>query len=90
MTVRGGATDPRVKDVAGNALAANDTWSFTTAAAGGPCAANAITAENCLAGNPSSEWDVNGAGDPSIQGFATQISVNRGSTVQFKVRHQRD
>ena len=31
-TVRGGATDPRVKDVAGNALAANATWSFTTVA----------------------------------------------------------
>src|SRR5206468_469557 len=27
----GGATDPRVKDVAGNALAANFVWSFTTA-----------------------------------------------------------
>jgi hypothetical protein len=31
-TIKGGATDPRVKDVAGNALAANFTWSFTTAA----------------------------------------------------------
>ena len=31
-TVKGGAADPRVKDVAGNALAANHTWSFTTAA----------------------------------------------------------
>jgi Bacterial Ig-like domain len=29
-TVRGGATDPRVKDLAGNALAANVSWSFTT------------------------------------------------------------
>ena len=29
-TIRGGATDPRVKDAAGNALAANSTWSFTT------------------------------------------------------------
>jgi hypothetical protein len=29
-TVRGGATDPRVKDLAGNPLAANRTWSFTT------------------------------------------------------------
>ncbi|MEJ0084588.1 MAG: DUF4082 domain-containing protein [Pseudomonadota bacterium] len=85
VTVRGGVTDPRVKDAAGNALAANDSWSFTTAAAGGPCAANAITAENCLTGNPSSEWDISGAGDPSIQGYATQISVNRGGTVQFKV-----
>jgi hypothetical protein len=30
-TVRGGAADPRVKDAAGNALANNHTWSFTTA-----------------------------------------------------------
>jgi Bacterial Ig-like domain len=29
-TVRGGTTDPRVKDGAGNALAANRVWSFTT------------------------------------------------------------
>ena len=30
VTVRGGATDPRVKDVSGNALATNRTWSFST------------------------------------------------------------
>ena len=30
-TVRGGATDPRVKDLAGNALASSVTWTFTTA-----------------------------------------------------------
>ena len=35
-TVKGGATDPRVKDLAGNALAANVTWSFTTTTAAGP------------------------------------------------------
>jgi len=29
-TVRGGAADPRVKDLAGNPLAASLTWSFTT------------------------------------------------------------
>jgi hypothetical protein len=34
-TVRGGATDPRVTDLAGNALASNVTWSFTTASASG-------------------------------------------------------
>jgi hypothetical protein len=28
--VKGGVTDPRVKDVSGNALASNHTWSFTT------------------------------------------------------------
>ncbi len=37
--VRGGATDPRVKDVAGNALAADFVWSFTT---GAPSAYNSI------------------------------------------------
>ena len=36
-------------------------------------------------GNPASEWDVAGAGDPSIQGFATDISVDRGETISFKV-----
>ena len=29
-TMKGGASDPRVKDVAGNALAADRTWTFTT------------------------------------------------------------
>jgi hypothetical protein len=42
-------------------------------------------AENCLQGNLPSEWDVTGAGDPSIQGFATDISVNQGGTVNFKI-----
>ena len=52
------------------------------------CAApeNPIVAENCQPGNPSSEWDISGAGDSSIQGYATQISVDRGQTVFFKVK----
>jgi hypothetical protein len=85
-TLRGGAADPRIKDVAGNALAANYSWSFTT---GGldPCTAppNPVVAENCLTGSPKAEWEVIGVGDPTIQGYATEISVNRGSTVNFKV-----
>ncbi len=85
-TLRGGSTDPRIKDLAGNALAANVTWSFTTEATSACAApANSVVAENCLTGNPPSEWDVVGSGDSSIQGYATQISVNRGSTVSFKV-----
>jgi len=44
-----------------------------------------IACENTLPGNPSSEWSITGAGSSSIQGFATDISVNRGSTVGFKV-----
>ena len=30
MVVRGGVTDPRVKDAAGNALVADRVWTFTT------------------------------------------------------------
>ena len=47
--------------------------------------ANRIVAENCKPGNPSTEWDVNGSGDLKIQGFATDISVNAGETIAFKV-----
>ncbi|HMF98914.1 MAG TPA: N,N-dimethylformamidase beta subunit family domain-containing protein, partial [Vicinamibacterales bacterium] len=48
-------------------------------------ATNPIPAENQLTGNPRSEWDVTGSGDSSIQGFATDISVNKGGTISFKV-----
>jgi len=46
---------------------------------------NPIPAENQLTGNPSSEWDVTGSGDSTIQGFATDISVNKGASISFKV-----
>lgn len=49
-------------------------------------AQNAIVTENAKPGNPRSEWDIDGAGDLSIQGFATDISVNKGSTVRFKIK----
>ena len=47
--------------------------------------ANTIVAENCKPGNPSTEWDINGSGDRRIQGFATDISVNAGETISFKI-----
>jgi hypothetical protein len=46
---------------------------------------NPIVCENSKDGSPPAEWDVSGAGDPTIQGFATDASVNVGATVQFKV-----
>ena len=46
---------------------------------------NAIEAENCLSGDPVSVWYVDGAGSPNIQGFATDISVNVGQSVFFKI-----
>ncbi len=58
------------------------------AAQAAPCdapIANEIVCENSKPGNPPSEWDISGAGDASIQGFATDISVDQGETVRFKV-----
>jgi N,N-dimethylformamidase beta subunit-like protein/Big-like domain-containing protein len=46
---------------------------------------NRVACENTASGNDASEWDVAGSGDPSIQGFATAISANRGETVHFKI-----
>jgi hypothetical protein len=48
-------------------------------------AGNAILTENLLAGNPQSEWDVVNGGDSNIEGFTTDISVDQGQTVQFKI-----
>jgi Domain of unknown function (DUF4082)/Bacterial Ig-like domain/Bacterial Ig domain/Purple acid Phosphatase, N-terminal domain len=50
-----------------------------------PPVTSEIACENSKPGNPASEWDVSGSGDPSIQGFATDISVDQGQTVSFKV-----
>ena len=46
---------------------------------------NAIEAENCLPGTPASQWYVDGAGSPNIQGFTTDISVNAGQAIFFKI-----
>ena len=70
--------------------------SFALQSGGGTCVGNRIAQENCLAGAPRSEWDLAftdvaaSAGDPSIQGFTTEFSVNRTATsgpaqVRFKV-----
>ena len=47
---------------------------------------NEVACENTKTGNPSTEWNITGSGSASIQGFATDISVNRGSTIGFKVK----
>ena len=60
-------------------------WLASPAHADCTSPANAIVAENCLPGTPQSQWDISGAGDSSIQGFTTDISVNHGQTVSFKI-----
>jgi large repetitive protein len=51
---------------------------------------NAIVTENLLPGVPSTTWDIpnnfdGSYGDASINGFATDISVNKGGSISFKV-----
>ena len=57
------------------------------AEAASPCGANInpIVCENQKPGTDPSIWDISGAGDTSIQGFATDISVNAGQRVDFKI-----
>jgi hypothetical protein len=49
-------------------------------------AQNAIVVENQLPGTPQSQWDLSGPGSTTLQGFTTDISVNHGSTVYFKIQ----
>jgi hypothetical protein len=66
-------------------LTAVTTTSST--AATDPCGVNGnkISCENSKPGSPRSEWDIQGAGDEDIQGFASDISVNVGSRIDFKI-----
>ena len=59
---------------------------FFLAVVNGALAQNAIVAENQLAGTPESQWDDSGTGSTTLLGFATDISVNHGSTVNFKIQ----
>ena len=56
-------------------------------AASDPCGPNGneISCENSLPGTPQTVWDVEGSGDASIQGFASEISVEAGDPIDFKV-----
>jgi hypothetical protein len=48
-------------------------------------APNEVVLENQKPGNPETEWGIAGAGSSNIEGFATDISTNRGQTVNFKI-----
>src|ERR1700730_990461 len=63
---------------------------FSICMVGFSSAQNPIVTENALPGNPNSEWDLTentdgSFGDLSILGFSTDISVNKGSTINFKI-----
>src|SRR5207302_5409978 len=58
------------------------------ASAAGPCGppvVSVIACENTVIGDPKSDWLVAGAGDQTLQGYPTSMSVNVGQTVSFKI-----
>ncbi len=59
----------------------------SASAAGDPCSGgNAVACENSKPGSAPAEWDISGAGDNTIQGFATTTSMQPGGTVAFKIK----
>jgi len=46
---------------------------------------NPVACENAKPGDPMSDWQVDGVGSSSIQGYATSMSVNVGQTESFKI-----
>ena len=82
VTIKGGGSDPRIKDAAGNALAADKVWTFTTAALGAECP--------CTIWPPSVTPEVPSAPDPEavelgvkfnadVDGFVTGVRFYKGS-----------
>jgi hypothetical protein len=55
-----------------------------------PLVLNEIVCENQLVGNPSSEWDISGAGDFNVQGYAAELSIDQGETARFKIKTDSD
>jgi hypothetical protein len=63
---------------------------FSAALLGAPTAmaacGNPVACENALPGDPPSDWQIDGNGDSTIQGFGTSMSVNKGETISFKIK----
>ena len=82
-TVKGGQTDPRVKDLSGNALAASATWSFTTASqpcAGTPCTAwSSTTVPAIPSENDPSAVELGVKFRSDLAGYITGIRFYKGT-----------
>ncbi|HJQ01074.1 MAG TPA: DUF4082 domain-containing protein [Jatrophihabitans sp.] len=58
------------------------------ASSGSSCGAtiNPVVCENSKPGNSENEWQIDDAGDATLQGFSTDTSVNIGGTISFKIK----
>ena len=63
----------------------SDAGSSAAANLSADASTNPIVLENMLPGSPESEWGIDGGGSDNIEGFATDISVDHGHTISFKI-----
>src|SRR6476646_7303271 len=80
-----------VPPVVGALVAALLAVSWTApahASSGSSCGAtiNPVVCENSKPGNSENEWQIDDAGDSTLQGFSTDTSVNIGATIGFKIK----
>lgn len=68
------------------ALAATILLLVAYPSAGLAACANPVACENAKPGSAPNTWQVSGAGDATIQGYATSMSVDKGNTVRFKIK----
>jgi hypothetical protein len=67
-------------------VAAATAPAASDAAACTPPVVNQVACENTKAGTDPNTWEIAGAGDLTLQGFATSMSVDQGQTVSFKIQ----
>jgi hypothetical protein len=83
-TLKGGSTDPRIKDLAGNALAANVTWSFTTAGSicpnSAPCTIWGTSTPATPSINDPNAVELGVKFRSNINGYITGIRFYKGNT----------
>ena len=84
-----GTETGQVGSLSGSVTTAVVSQATTTASpnllAAAATSTNPIVLENQKQGTPQSVWDIDGAGSSNIEGFATDISVNIGNTIDFKI-----
>ena len=86
--VTAGSETGQVGVMSGSVTTATAPSSTTTTSVNLTAAAtstNKIVLENQKQGTPQSVWDIDGAGSSNIEGFATDISIDIGNRVDFKI-----
>ncbi|GAB1540803.1 hypothetical protein NUACC21_34720 [Scytonema sp. NUACC21] len=76
--IKGGSTDPRVKDQAGNALAQNYTWSFTTGTASSSSIWNSTATPAIVTTNDSNAVELGVKFRANVNGSITGIRFYKG------------